>query len=155
VQIHTDGGKEFDNKLSNKLFTLLNIKHTKTTLAHPQCNVQVEVFNKTVKKYQVSFVDDTALNWENFLLALMLSYNMSYHSTIASTLFELLLGEKPCLPSFPNPDIQHLHYSESTSAEHYHRLQKICFLAKTFPAIKVIKLKTILTKFSSPQFSNQ
>jgi hypothetical protein len=112
--------------------------------------VQVEVFNKTVKKYQVSFVDDTALNWENFLLALMLSYNMSYHSTIASTLFELLLGEKPCLPSFPNPDIQHLHYSESTSAEHYHRLQKICFLAKTFPVIKVIKLKTILTKMLFP-----
>jgi hypothetical protein len=50
AQIHTDGGKEFVNKLSNKLFTLLNIQHTKTTLAHPQCNAHVEVFKKTVKK---------------------------------------------------------------------------------------------------------
>jgi hypothetical protein len=48
AQIHTDGGKEFVNKLSNELFMLLNIQHTKKTLAHPQCNAQVEVFNKTV-----------------------------------------------------------------------------------------------------------
>ncbi len=98
AQIHTDGGKEFVNKLSNELFSLLNVNHTKTTPAHPQCNAQVEVFNKTVKKYLASFVDDTTLDWENFLPALMLSYNTSYHSTIATTPFELLFGEKPRLP---------------------------------------------------------
>ncbi len=92
AQIHKDGGKEFVNKLSSELFTLLNVNHTKTTLAHPQCNTQVEVFNKTVKKYLASFVDDTKLDWENFLPTLMLSYNMSYHSTIATTPFELLFS---------------------------------------------------------------
>jgi hypothetical protein len=49
------------NKLSNELFQLLNIQHTKTTLGHPQCNVQVEVFNKTVKMNSSSFVDNTTL----------------------------------------------------------------------------------------------
>jgi hypothetical protein len=49
VQIHTDGGKEFINKLSKEIFDLLNVEHTKTTLAHTQCNAQVENFNKTVK----------------------------------------------------------------------------------------------------------
>jgi hypothetical protein len=95
AQIHTDGGKYFAHKLSDELFTLLNVQHTKTTPAHPQCNVQVEVFNKRVKKYLATFMDDTTLNWENFLLALMLSYNMSYHSTIATTPFKLLFWEKP------------------------------------------------------------
>ncbi len=75
AQIHTDGRKEFVNKVSNKLFTLLNVQYTKTTVAHPQCNPQVEVFNKTVKKYLTSFKDDTSLVWENFLPALMLSYS--------------------------------------------------------------------------------
>jgi hypothetical protein len=118
AQIHTDGGKEFVNKLSRELFDLLNIEHTKMTLAHPQCNTQVEVFNKTVKKYYLaSFADDTTLDWENFLPALMLSYNTSYHSTIAMTPFELLFGTKTRLPSFPNPDIQRMHYGELTSAE--------------------------------------
>ena len=37
AQIHSDGGKEFVNKLSAKLFAILDIQHTKTTPAHPQC----------------------------------------------------------------------------------------------------------------------
>jgi hypothetical protein len=41
-----------------------------------------------------SFVDDTTLNWETFLAALAISYNTGYHSTIATTQFELLFGEK-------------------------------------------------------------
>jgi hypothetical protein len=131
AQIHTNGGNEFVNKLSRELFTLLNIEHTKMTPAHPQCNVQVEVFKKNVKKYLASFMDDTTLDWENFLLALMLSYNTSYHSTISTTPFELLFGTKPRLPSFPNPDIQKVHYGESTLAEQYQILQKIDFWQKT------------------------
>jgi hypothetical protein len=86
------------------------VEHTKTTPSHPQCNAQVEVFNKTVKRYLASFVDDTTLDWENFLPTLMLSYNTSYHSTIATMPFKLLFGTKPRLPSFPNPDIQKMHY---------------------------------------------
>ncbi len=150
AQIHTDGGKEFVNKLSNELFTLLNVKHTKTTLAHPQCNAQVEVFNKTVNKYLASFMDDTTLDSENLLPALMLSYNTSYHSTITMTLFELLFGEKPRLPSFPNPDIQCLHYRESMSAEHYQLLQKIRFLAKNISSDQGDKIKNNFDKMAFP-----
>jgi hypothetical protein len=50
-------------------------------------------FKKTIKKYLMSFVHDTTLDWENFLPALMLSYNTSHHSTITTTPFELLFGE--------------------------------------------------------------
>ncbi len=87
------------------------------------------MFNKTVKKYLASFVDDTALNWETFLLALALSYNTSYHSTIATTPFELLFGEKARLPSFPNKDIQKVHYGETSVAERFNLLQKLWKLA--------------------------
>ena len=41
AQIHTDGGKEFVNKLSAELFQLLNVRHTKTSPAHPQCNLSL------------------------------------------------------------------------------------------------------------------
>jgi hypothetical protein len=154
AQIHTDGGKEFVNKLSNELFQLLNVQHTKTTPAHPQCNAQVEVFNKTVKKYLASCVDDTTLDWENFLPALMLSYNTSYHLTIATTLFELLFGEKPRMPSFPNPDIQHLHYGESMAAECYQLLQKIRFLAKNVASDQGAKIKDNFDKSTFPHDFN-
>jgi hypothetical protein len=80
AQIHTDSGKEFVNKLSTENFELMNVSHTKMSLAQPQCKLQVEVFIKTVKKFLQSFVDDTTLNWESFLPALALSYNDSYNS---------------------------------------------------------------------------
>jgi hypothetical protein len=132
AQIHTDGGKEFVNKLSEELFQLLNIRHTKTSPAHPQCNAQVEVFNKTVKKFLQSFVDDTTLNWETFLPVLAISYNTSCHSTIAATPFELLFGEKACLPSFPNEDIQQIHYGETSAVERFDFLQKLRAKAHQF-----------------------
>jgi len=120
AQIHTDGGKEFVNKLLAELCVFLNVQHSKTTLYHPQCNSQEEVFNKTVKKYLSSYVDETTLNWDEFLPALMLAYNTSYHSTIATTPFELLFGIRPRLPA---PEIQRQHYGESFSAERLQLLQ--------------------------------
>jgi hypothetical protein len=66
----------------------------------------VEVFNKTVKKYLASYVDKSTLNWQDFLLALTLAYNTSYHSTIATTPFEVLFGVNPRLPSLPAPEIK-------------------------------------------------
>ncbi len=70
-------------------------------------------------------MDDTTLNWETFLPALAISYNTSYHSTISTTPFELLFGEKARLPSFPNEDIQQLHYGETSAAERFNLLQKL------------------------------
>ncbi len=125
AQIHTDGGKEFVNKLLSELCELLNVQHTKTTPYHPQCNSQVEVFNKMVKKYLASYVDETTLNWEEFLPALMLAYNTSYHSTITTTPFELVFGVRPRLPSLPAPEIQQQRYGESFPAECLQLLQHV------------------------------
>jgi hypothetical protein len=52
----------------------------------------------------------------------MLAYNTSYHSTIATTPFELLFGVKPRLPSLPAPEIKRYHYGESFAFE---RLQML------------------------------
>ena len=57
LEIISDGGKEFVNTISAELYKLLNIKHSRTTAYHPQCNSQVERFNQTVAKYLASFTD--------------------------------------------------------------------------------------------------
>jgi hypothetical protein len=150
AQIHKDGGKEFVNKLSAEMMELMKVAHTKMSPAHPQCNSQVEVFNKTVKKYLASFVDDTALNWETFLPALALSYNTSYHSTIATTPFELLFSEKARLPSFPNEDIQKVHYGETKAAERFNLLQKLRKIAHNNAATNGQKTKEQYDKKSLP-----
>ncbi len=70
-------------------------------------------------------MDETALNWETLLPALLLSYNSSYHSKIATMPFEPLFREKAQLPSFPNEDIQKIHYGETSVAERFNLLQKL------------------------------
>jgi hypothetical protein len=54
----------------------------------------------------------------------MLAYNTSYHSTIATTPFELLFGVKPRLPSLPAPEFECHHYGESFAAERLQMLQE-------------------------------
>jgi hypothetical protein len=64
-------------------------------------------------------MEDTSLNWENLLTNTGVRYNTIYHSTIASTPFELLFDKKARLPSFPNEDIKQIHHSETSAAEHF------------------------------------
>jgi hypothetical protein len=150
AQIHTDGGKEFVNKLLTELCELLNVQQTKTSPYHPQCNAQVEVFNKTVKKYLASYVDETTLNWEEFLPALMLAYNTSYHSTIATTAFELLFGVRPRLPSLPAPEIQRVQYGESFPAERLQLLQHTRQVAHQHAEAQGIKYKSNFDTSTAP-----
>ena len=150
IQIHSDGGKEFCNKLAEELFVKLNIQHTKTSPAHPQCNSQVEVFNKTVAKYLSSFVDQSTLDWEQYIPMLMFSYNTSYHSTIMTTPFELLFGMKPRLPSLPHQDVQRVHYGESFASERLLELQKARQIAEQHMADKSQQIKQTFDKQSQP-----
>jgi hypothetical protein len=106
------------------------VQHSKTLPYYPQCNAQVAVFNKTVKKYLAPYVDDSTLNWDEWLPALMLAYNTSYHSTIATTLFELLFRLKARLSSHPAPDIERHHYGESFAAEQLQMLHQARKLAQ-------------------------
>ena len=143
-------GKEFCNKLSEELFQKLDIQHTKTSPAHPQCNAQVEVFNKTVAKYLSSFVDQSTLDWEQYIPMLMFSYNTSYHSTIMTTPFELLFGMKPRLPSFPHQDVQRIHYGESFASDRLHELQKARQIANQNMSHKSEQTKQAFDKQSKP-----
>ena len=132
------------------MFAKLNIQHTKTSPAHPQCNSQVEVFNKTVAKYLSSFVDQSTLDWEQYIPMLMFSYNTSYHSTIMTTPFELLFGMKPRLPSLPHQDVQRVHYGESFASERLLELQKARQIAEQHMADKSQQIKQTFDKQSQP-----
>ncbi len=69
----TDQGKEFTNQMAQKLLSALDIWHTTTSSYHPQCNSQAEVCNKTIAKYLAAFVDESTLDREVYVPALMLA----------------------------------------------------------------------------------
>ncbi len=94
--------------MAEHLFSSLNIRHSTTSSFHPQCNSQAEVCNKTIAKYLAAFIDESTLNWEIYVLALMFAYNTSYCS-IRATPFSLTYGLEARLPSLFAPDLRRLH----------------------------------------------
>ena len=46
--LHTDQGANFESNLFKELCQMLNIKKTRTTPYHPQCDGQVERMNRTI-----------------------------------------------------------------------------------------------------------
>jgi transposase InsO family protein len=122
LEIVSDNGKEFRNKLATELYKRLDIEHTTTAAYHPQCNAQAEVCNKTIAKYLNSFVDESTLDWEQYLAPMAFSYNTSLHRSIQTTPYFLTYGQDARTPSFPSPDIQRC-YSETPAGDWYNTLQ--------------------------------
>ena len=94
TQILTDGGKEFCNKVFHTICEFLGVDKLKTTPAHPQCNAQAEVVNKTIKKYLAAMTENS-LEWEDLIPSLAFSYNTTKHRTTGMTPAELMLGYLP------------------------------------------------------------
>ena len=106
LEIVTDMGLEFKNKLFAEISRLIGTKHSTTSAYHSQCNSQAEVCNKTIAKYLASMVDSSTLNWEQFIPALMFCYNSSFHRSIKTSPFFLTFGFEPRSPSFFATDIR-------------------------------------------------
>ena len=79
LEFCSDQGREYRNNLFSNIVKLLGTKHSTTSAYHPQCNSQAEVCNKTIAQYLSTMVDESTLNWEEFVPALMFCYNTSFH----------------------------------------------------------------------------
>ena len=98
----------------------MQVSHLKTTAYHPQCNSQAKVANKTIAKYLASFINDSTLDWEDYLAPLMFAYNTLFHRSIKTTPFFLTFGLEPRTLQFPGPDLRRKFYGESSTDELLH-----------------------------------
>ncbi len=104
MEVITDQGKEFSNKLTDELFQMMEMKHGQTSAYHPQCNAQAEVANKTIAKYLRNQVDTSTLNWELYLPPCsMFINNTLFYKTIQTLPFFFTFGQNASQP-FLNQD---------------------------------------------------
>jgi hypothetical protein len=67
-------GKEFPNILLKELFKLINDSKYGVTAYHPMVNGHVKPFNRGIRKYLMTMLDETA-DWVAFLKPLQIAHN--------------------------------------------------------------------------------
>lgn len=145
AELVTDQGKEFTAQVCSRLWHKLEIIHSTTTARHPQTNSQAEVVNKTIARYLAAFVNESTLDWEPYLPALMFSYNTSFHRSIKTSPFFLTYGIEPVLPKQFDID-----YKIDTATDIMTKLQLARHLAKQHIETQIDNAKIYYDKDIKP-----
>jgi hypothetical protein len=86
----------------------MDVEHTTTTPHFPQCNGQVENFNRTMGHYLRTMLADSSTektDWELMLGPLMFSHNTAVHKATRMTPFYSMFGYDPRAPLWPEMSV--------------------------------------------------
>ena len=94
--IHSDQGREFENKVMHEL-CLLGGSH-KTKPYYPKSDGLVERFNRTLLMLLAMFAGEHKDDWDDLLPPVMMAYRSSVHESTGFSPYRLMLGEECTLP---------------------------------------------------------
>jgi hypothetical protein len=110
--IISDRDRIFTSSLWQELFKLTHTELRMSTSYHPQIDGQTERVNQCLEAYLRCFVHNCPTKWKQWLTLAEFWYNTSYHTSLNSTPFKVLYGQKPrhlgldVLESCAIPDLQ-------------------------------------------------
>ena len=96
--IHSDQGREFENKVLHELCILGGSHKTKTTPYHPESDGLVERFNRTLLMMLAMFASGHKDDWDDLLPPVMMAYRSSVHESTGFSPYRLMFGEECTLP---------------------------------------------------------
>ena len=96
--LHSDQGRNFESDIIRDLCKLLNIRKTRTSARRPQCNGQVERYNRTLIKMIRAYLKGEQNNWDVNLGCLAAAYRASVCESTGFTPNMLLLGREARKP---------------------------------------------------------
>ena len=118
-QLVSDRGGEFCSRILKELLQLTGVKKHVVSALNPQGNGQVEIFNKSLKKFLRCFVSELTDDWEAFLAPLQLAHNTSLCKSTHTTPYSLMFNQEPSMPW----SLQLTTYSQTDSAQKFRMLQ--------------------------------
>ena len=98
IVIHSDQGREFENKIMQELCILCGSHKTRTTPYHPESDGMVERFNRTLLMMLAMFAGKNREDWDDLLPAVMMTYRSSVHESTGFSPYRLMFGEECTLP---------------------------------------------------------
>ena len=96
--IHSDQGREFENKVIQELCLLCGAHKTRTTPYHPESDGLVEHFNRTLLMMLAMLAGENREDWDDLLPAVMMAYRSSVHESTGFSPYRLMFGEECTLP---------------------------------------------------------
>ena len=98
IVIHSDQGREFENRIMQELCILCGSHKTRTTPYHPESDGLVERFNRTLLMMLAMFACKNREDWDDLLPAVMMAYRSSVHESTGFSPYRLMFGEECTLP---------------------------------------------------------
>ena len=96
--IHSDQGREFENKVMQGLCLLCGSHTIRMTLYHPESDGLVERFNRTLLMMLAMFAGENRDDWDDLLPTVMMAYRSSVHESTGFSPYMLMFGEECTLP---------------------------------------------------------
>ena len=96
--IHSDQGREFENKVMHEVCILGGAHKTKTTPYHLESDGLVERFNRTLLMMLAMFAGEHKDDWDDLLPPVMMAYRSSVHESMGFSPYRLMFGEECILP---------------------------------------------------------
>ena len=91
--IHSDQGREFENKVMQELCLLCGVHKTRTTPYHPESAGLVERFNRTLLMMLAMFASENKDDWDDLLPAVMMAYRSIVYESTGFSPYRLKFGE--------------------------------------------------------------
>lgn len=95
VFLLSDNGAQFTSKFFQAVCKILGISNLFTTTYHPQCNGQVERFNRTILAALRHYIGDNQREWDLYSDPLTFAYNATVHRVTGIAPFKLVLSRSP------------------------------------------------------------
>ena len=98
IVIHSDQGREFENKILHELCLIGGSHKTRTSPYHPESDGMVERFNRTLLMMLAMVAGKNRDDWDDLLPAVMMAYRSSVHESTGHSPYRLMFGEECTLP---------------------------------------------------------
>ncbi|KAL1260277.1 hypothetical protein QQF64_008104 [Cirrhinus molitorella] len=103
-ELVSDQGRQYESEILQDICKRLNIRKKRTTSYHPRANGMVERFNRMLKDQLAKVLFHSDGEWDQYLFAVVLSFNATPHSSTGYSPFFLAHGREPRLPAHVHLD---------------------------------------------------